>query len=161
MYIVSDQNIQKQESKGRDIYLQLHPNMSWTTNQDKFGLWDLSGNTSCTSNRIIKNSNVDMYGEVKVRNLSSTSYSTTFLEVKKYYHLMDLANLTDNGKAFYFVAFSDATAALFDLKTIDNIDQYWTKRWMKEVTLEGQTKSVEKEIYDLPLSLAVKKYKYK
>jgi len=155
MYIVSNNAIANQEAKGREKFTLQHPHNNWVENTEKFGFWDFSGSTvgkGCTIP-------TDKYIEVKGREIKSTSYSTSFLEVKKYNQLMALANQTTTGKAFYFVSYTDNVSILFDLKKIKNIEQYWDKRWMKEVTLEGQTKTVEKEIYDLPLSLAVKKYK--
>jgi len=73
---------------------------------------------------------------------------------------MVLAKQTQTGKAFYFVTFTDNTALLFDLTNIKNIGRFKETKLMKEVTLEGQTKTILKEIYDLPLGLAVKKYKW-
>lgn len=159
MYIISNTAVSSQEQKGRDIYKSIFTGMTWTPMVEKYDRFDLSGNTSSTHNAIIKKSNVNQYVEVKVRNLRSTDYTTTFLESKKHFDLMYYANQTTTGKAFYFVAFNDATALLFDLKGIKNIEQYKVTRSMREVTLENQTKVVDKEIYDLPLSLA-KKYKF-
>lgn len=140
MYIASNESIQKQEEIGRGVFLSLFSGLNWTESTDRFAMWDISGSTK----------NIDLYGEVKARNLKSNDYPTTFLEVKKYDALMELANRTKTGRAFYFVTFNDGTAYRYDLKKID-VEMYRDKRQMKEVTLEGQTKMVMKDIYDLPL----------
>lgn len=156
MYIVSNQAIATQEAIGRQIFVLQHPGNQWVNNNEKFGQWDVSGSTKSNS----ATAPSDKYIEIKARQIRSSDYLSTFLEVKKYDQLMALAIQTKTGKAFYFVTFTDNTALLFDLKNIRNIEKFKETRLMKEVTLEGQTKLVEKEIYDLPLGLAVKKYTY-
>lgn len=156
MYIVSNQAVANQEAKGREIFLNQHPHNQWVENTEKFGSWDLSGSTR--SNIAVNFSN--NYIEIKARNIKSTDFFSTFLEVKKYNQLMALANQTPTGKAFYFVTFTDNVSFIFDLKNIKDLYKYKEKKWMREVTLEGQTKTVQKEIYDLPLGLATKKYKW-
>lgn len=123
MYIISNSTVSNQENLGRNICTGIFTGMTWTPMQLKFDICDLSGNTSNTNNVVIKKSNVDVYIEINVRNLKSTTYNTTFLEVKKHDHLTNLANYP-NSKAFYFVAFTDGIAYLFDLKAIKNLDQY-------------------------------------
>ena len=151
MYIVSNQEINKQEQKGRNQFLSFHSGSTanWVAMGNKYDVCDLTGKTEC-----------EIFIEIKAREIKSTSYSTTFLEAKKYNHLMDLANVTATGKAYYFVTYTDNVALLFNLTTIKNIQQNYDRRWMLEVTLEGQNTMVEKEIYDLPIALAVKKYKW-
>lgn len=151
MYIISNQVINQQEQKGRDQFLSFHSGSTanWVAMENKYDVCDITGKTNC-----------EIFIEIKARDIRSTTYSTTFLEVKKYNHLMDFAHSTSTGKAYYFVTFTDSVAVLFDLTKIKNFQQYYDRRWMKEVSLEGQTKMVEKEIYDLPIKLAVKKYKW-
>jgi len=141
MYIISNNTVNNQEEKGRGVFLSIFSGMTWTQNQDKFGVWDASGSTKTT----------DMYCEVKSRAIKSNEFYTTFLEVKKYNHLMNLADLSPTGKAFYFVTFTDGVSYLYDLKKIENIEIFRDQRLMKEVTLEGQTKMVMKDIYAIPL----------
>ena len=151
MYIISNNTVNNQEQKGRAVFLSNFTGTTWTTLEDKFAVCDLTGHTSC-----------DIFIEIKYRDLKSTSYNTTFLEVKKYNHLMEYANLTSNGRAFYFVTFTDGVSYLYDLKKIENIEIFRDQRLMKEVTLEGQSKMVMKDIYDIPLYSkmpGVKKYK--
>jgi hypothetical protein len=151
--------IQKQEDLGRSIFTSTFPSMKWVENTDTFGRWDMSGSTKSTYDAsLAPKKSVDMYAEIKVRNLKSTDYSTTYLEKKKYDAMIELANQTATGKAFYFVAFTDDASYLFDLKNIE-VEKFQKSSWMKEKTFDQSTKYVEKQIYDLPLNLAVRKYK--
>jgi hypothetical protein len=156
MYIISDAEVADQEDKGRNIYQNIFSGMSWTNNTVKFGKWDMSGNTSCHYNKVVKDCDRDYYSEVKLRNFIASTYATTFLEVKKYNSLIELANLTPTGRAFFFVAFTDDKAVLFDLLKIENIGQYETMRLCKEITLGNQTKKVWKPVYELPMNLGLK-----
>lgn len=159
MYIVSDKKVKEQEDKGRAIFTTTFPLMQWTENENKYGSWDLSGSTANTYNATLAPAKpIEMFAEIKVRNIESTKYPTTFLEQKKYDQLMNLANSTDTGKAFYFVSFADNISFLFDLNNI-SVKKYADVRWMKEVSMDDQDKIVEKTVYDLPLTTAVKKYK--
>jgi hypothetical protein len=140
MYIVSDQSIANQEEMGRSVFLSIQTGITWTESQDKYTVWDFSGGTR--TQRFI---------EVKARKLKSNDFGTTYMQVDKYNNLMDLANLTSNGRAYYFVTYLDGKSYMYDLKNIPNIEMYRSQRLMKEVSLEGQTKMVMKDIYDLPL----------
>lgn len=140
MYIASNESVEKQEQIGRGVFLSLFSHLEWTESPDRFSSWDISGSTK----------NIDLYGEIKTRNLKANDFPTTFLECKKYDALMELANRTKTGRAFYFVTFADGTAYRYDLKKID-VERYRNQRLMKEVTLEGQQKMVMKDIYELPL----------
>lgn len=156
MYIVDDEKIEKQEQKGRAIYLSIFTGMIWHCSLDKFDKYDASGSTISK----LDNNQLDIYSEIKVREISSTDYETSFLEVKKYASLIELTKSKADvkAKAFYFVHYLDKVAYLFDLSAIKT-EQYTAKwRWMKEVSLDGQEKLVEKLVYELPLSDAVKKY---
>ena len=149
MFIVNDELIKKQEDKGRDIFFTCCPNMSWTENQDKFGIWDLKGNSESS----------EMYVEIKNRDIKSTSYSTSFLELKKYNNLLELANnSTSKTKVYYFVTYADNVSYLFDLTKLKMDQIQKSKIWMKEVSLAGQDKMVQKEVIELPLAVAKKKY---
>jgi len=150
MYIINDDIINQQEQKGRAVFLSIHSGMTWTTSTNKYDVWDVSGSTR----------NTDMFVEIKDREIKSTIYPTTFLQVDKYNNLMQLpASSQKKAKAFYFVNYTDGRSYVFDLANIDNIDQYRSKRWMKDVSLENQDLMIEKEIYELPLALAVKSYR--
>ena len=151
MFIVNDQLTKKQEDKGRDIFLQLHPGMNWTESIAKFDVWDLKGSSSTTK----------MYVEIKNRWIKSTSYPTAFLEVKKYNNLRGIQDsLTERTKVFYFTSYTDSVSYLFDLTSMRLEDYPIYKKWMKEVTLDNQEIMVEKEVYELPLASSAKKYKY-
>lgn len=161
MYIVSNEKIEEQEEKGRVPFIQIFSGITWFQCQDKFGVVDLTGNTSNPANAVVKDTNQNIFIEAKARKIESTDFYSTFLECKKYDHLMHFANLTDNGKAFYFVTYTDNVAYMFDVKEID-VEKYRAKRWMKEVSLEGQTIQVQKDVYELPLNRKMKgvtKYK--
>lgn len=149
MYIVDDELIRKQETKGRNIFLTCNPQMQWTESQSKFDVWDLVGEKNDTK----------MYVEIKNREIKSTSYSTSFLELKKFKNLTELAtSSTGITKAFYFVSYTDNVSYLFDLTKL-KLDQLKVeKRWMKEVTLDNRREYVEKEVIELPLTAASKKY---
>lgn len=149
MYIVGDELIRKQENKGRDIFLTCNPSMKWTESQSKFDVWDLVGTKNDTK----------MYVEIKNREIMSTSYSTSFLELKKYKNLTELAsNSTGKSKVFYFVSYTDNVSYLFDLTKLKLDELIVEKRWMKEVTLDNRQEYVEKEVIELPLTAASKKY---
>lgn len=155
MYIISDKKIEEQEAKVRTQFIQIFSGMTWYQYEDKFDVVDLSGNTSNSANAVVKDSNIDIYIEGKARKIESTDYYSTFMECKKYDHLMSLANQKSNGKAFYFVTFTDNVAYLFDLKNIE-VELYRTKRLMKEVSMEGQTIQILKDVYELPLDRKMK-----
>jgi len=159
MYIVSDEKIEEQEQKGRAIYLSIFTGMTWHCSQSKYDTYDASGSTISK----VDNTQLDIFSEIKVREISSTDYYTSFLEVKKYASLIELtkSNPDVRAKAFYFVHYNDKVAYLFDLTAIKP-DEYTAKwRLMKEVSLDGQTKMVEKLVYELPLTDAVKRYVHK
>jgi hypothetical protein len=150
--------VQKQEDIGRSIFTSTFPLMRWTENTDIYGRWDVSGSTRSTyAASLVAKKSVDMYAEIKVRNLKSTDYNTTYLEKKKYDAMIDLANQTSTGKAFYFVSFTDDASYLFYLKNIE-VHKYQKSSWMKEKTYDQSSKYLEKLIYDLPLNLAVRKF---
>jgi|GEM_PF-2400346 hypothetical protein len=155
MYIVSDESINQQEAKGRAPFIQIFSGITWYECQDKYEVVDLTGNTSNSANAIVKDTDQDIYIEAKARQIKSNDFLSTFLECKKYIHLMQLANQTANGKAFYFVTFTDNVAYLFDLKNIA-VEKYRTKRLMKEVSMEGQTIQILKDVYELPLDRKMK-----
>lgn len=148
MYIVGDKEIKKQEDKGRDIFLICHPNMVWTENKEKFGVWDLRGESGKSR----------MYIEIKNRDIKSTSYTTTFLEKKKLDNLNELKVNGEKTKIYYFVTYSDNVSYLFDLTKLKPKQYTTSKIWMKEVTLDNQHKQVQKEVIELPLTVAKKKY---
>jgi hypothetical protein len=149
MFIVNDELIKKQENKGRDIFLTCNPSMKWVESTSKFDVWDLVG----------ENNNTKMYVEIKNRGIKSTSYSTSFLELKKYKNLNDVAsNSTGKAKAFYFVSYTDNISYLFDLTKLKLDELKVEKRWMLEVTLDNRQDYVEKEVIELPLTAASKKY---
>ena len=149
MFIVGDALIKKQENKGRDIFLTCNPSMKWVESTSKFDVWDLVGSKNDTK----------MYVEIKNREIKSTSYSTSFLELKKYKNLTDIANTSsDKAKAFYFVSYTDNVSYLWDLSKLKLDKLKIEKRWMLEVTLDNRQDYVEKEVIELPLTAASKKY---
>ena len=140
MYIISNKGVSQQEAIGRNQFLSIQTGMTWTESQDKFTVWDFSGGTM-----------THRYVEVKARKIKSNDFSTTYMQVDKYDNLMDLANLTSNGRSYYFVRYLDGKSYLYDLKKIQNIELYRSQRLMNEVSLEGQTIKVMKDVYELPL----------
>jgi hypothetical protein len=149
MFIVNDKLIKKQENKGRDIFLLCHPIIQWVENNEKFGIWDMCGTSDKSK----------MYVEIKNRGIKSTSYPTSFLELKKYKNLTDIAsNSTGKAKAFYFVSYTDNVSYLWDLTKLKVDELKIEKRLMKEVTLDNQNAMVMKEVIELPLTAARKKY---
>lgn len=149
MFIVGDKLIKKQENKGRDIFLTCNPSMKWVESTSKFDVWDLVGEKNDTK----------MYVEIKNREIKSTAYSTSFLELKKYKNLTELASdSTGKAKAFYFVSYTDNVSYLWDLSKLKLDKLKIEKRWMLEVTLDHRQDYVVKEVIELPLTAASKKY---
>jgi len=150
-----DERILSQEEFGRAIYLQHHTGMEWTSNNDKYGVWDVSGTTA----EHTPFNQLDMYIEVKARDVKSSTYPTTFLEVKKCKALLIQAqNSPNRGKAFYFVTFTDGKSYLFDLTKMAKNGFKVTKTWMPKSTYQNNEYHIEKEIIELPLTAAVKIY---
>lgn len=146
----SELKVQQQENKGRQTFTTIFSGVTWTENPERYGIWDLSATT--VSNKV--------YTEIKSRNISSKDFSTTFLEVKKYQNITDLAKANE-GKAFYFVTYSDDVSFLFDLSKLDLTEIPVKEIWMNNVTIGGTTPihQVKKEVYDLPLTAAIRRNK--
>lgn len=145
--------VNEAEQKGRDKFISIHSGMTWTPYIDRYDPVDLSG---ATINKY--GITVNMYNEVKSRNIKSTDFGTTFLEVKKLDKLLDIAK-ANNGKAFYFVTFIDGRSFLFDLT---NVKQKYAvqQEWCNNITIgDNPTQKVLKDVIRLPLFAADKKYK--
>jgi hypothetical protein len=149
MFIVGDELIKKQENKGRDIFLTCNPSMKWIESQSKFDVWDMYGLSDKSK----------MYVEIKNREIKSTSYLTSFLELKKFKNLTEMvSNSSEKTKVFYFVSYTDNVSYLFNLTKLKLDELKVEKRWMKEVTLDNRQEYIQKEVIELPLTAASKKY---
>ncbi|MEJ5962796.1 hypothetical protein [Pedobacter immunditicola] len=150
-----NQRILTQEEFGRAIYLQHHTGMQWITNNDKYGIWDISGSTA----EYFPVNPLDYYVEVKARDVKSSTYPTTFLEVKKCKALLIQAqNSPNKGKAFYFVTFTDHKSYLFDLTKLWEKGFKTSEIYMPKSTFIDDEFWIKKQIIELPLTAAVKVY---
>ncbi|WP_316817303.1 hypothetical protein [Pedobacter nyackensis] len=142
-----------QEKYARDKFISIHSGSTWTEYEDRYAVVDLSGATT-TSDGIVKNKFI----ETKGRNIPSNEYGTTFLELKKLDNMLDFAEIND-GKAFYFVTYTDGKSYLFDLTHVK--EKYAIQQqWMNDVTIgDYTTQKVLKDVIHLPLFAANKKYK--
>ncbi|QEC78748.1 hypothetical protein [Mucilaginibacter ginsenosidivorax] len=106
-----------EEIKGRGYYISIFPKVhtDFSPVKDK-AVWDCSGSTLTT----------DWLGEIKIRYQNVDSFSTSFLEVKKYQALKELADKLDLTMC-YINVYADATVT-YNLSNLP-IDSY-------EVTLE-------------------------
>jgi hypothetical protein len=128
------------EQIGRDKFISIHSGMTWFQNPDRYGVWDMSGTTT-TASGVVKNKFI----EAKGRDITSSQYGTTFLELKKLDHLLDVA-AANNAKAFYFVSYSDGKSFLFDLTNVKN--KYAVQQiWCNDVTIgDSPTKKILKDV---------------
>lgn len=139
--------VSQAEQIGRDKFINIHSGMTWAESIDRYGVWDLSGATIT----------IKMYIEAKGRMISSTQYSTTFLELKKLDNMLDFA-ACNGGKAFYFVTYTDGKSFLFDLTHVK--DRYTTQQiWCNDVTIgDYPTQKIKKDIIELPFKDAARRY---
>ncbi|SDJ95261.1 hypothetical protein SAMN04487898_105137 [Pedobacter sp. ok626] len=139
--------VSEAEQIGRDKFISIHSGMTWTPMPDRYEVVDLSGAT-----------HINMYIEAKGRNIKSTDYGTTFLELKKLDNLLDIAK-ANNGKAFYFVTYIDGKSFLFDLTHVK--EKYSVQQqWMNDITIgDYATQKVLKDVIHLPLFAADRRYK--
>jgi hypothetical protein len=151
--IDSAARVSEAEQIGRDKFISIHSGMTWTQYPDRYDVVDLSGAT------INKNGvTVNMFIEAKGREIKSNKYVTTFLELKKLNNLLDIAKAND-GKAFYFVTYTDGKSYIFDLTNVKQ--KYAVQReWCNDITIGDQpTQKVLKEVIHLPLFKADGRYK--
>lgn len=141
------------EDVGRSLFISIHSGITWTEMPDRYEIFDLSGTTTTSSGEVI-----NMFIEAKGRNIKSTAYSTTFLELSKLNNLLDIAK-ANNGKSFYFVNYTDGKSFLFDLTNVK--EKYAVqKEWCNDITIgDNPTQKILKDVIHLPLFKAEKRYK--
>lgn len=144
--------VSEAEQIGRDKFIAIHSGMTWTPYEDRYDVVDLSGST------INKNGiTINQFIEAKSRNIKSTQYNTTFLELNKLNNMLDYAK-SNGGKAFYFVTYTDGKSFLFDLTKVK--ERFGTKYiWCNDITIgDNPTQKIKKDIIELPLKDAARRY---
>lgn len=141
------------EQKGRYKFISIHSGMTWTPYSDRYDVVDLSGATINKAGVVKKK-----FIETKGRDIKSTEFGTTFLELKKLNNMLDFAE-ANGGKAFYFVTYTDGKSFLFDLTNVKA--QYPVQQeWCNDITIgDNPTKKILKDVIHLPLFKADRRYK--
>lgn len=130
------------EKKGRDKTITILNNVRLIESEDLYSSWDFSG-TSLTT----------FFLEVKNREILSTDYSTSILEVDKLRSIIKIAK-ENNAKAYYFTIYNDNKAFLFDLFELPYYEIDVELKEMNEKTATGYNYKKDKLVYLLPLSMA-------
>ncbi|GAA4907022.1 hypothetical protein [Mucilaginibacter defluvii] len=102
------------ESVGRKKAKRLFNKYELVESDNIFSCWDFSGRTQSIADEA-----VNYFIEVKNRDLKSTTYDTTFLEVEKLNALKAVADANEKAAIFYLCFFNDDIAYMFNLRKID------------------------------------------
>ena len=135
----------EKDDYGRELAINFFKKVEFTKSTDPISSWDLSGSTL----------NGDFYSEVKVRDIKSDTYSTSFLEYKK---LVGLKNVAGKDNMNYMVFYTDGILMVFDLKKIKLSEVYLSIVDCPISSTENKG-YVSKLMIEIPTQLA-KKYKY-
>jgi hypothetical protein len=145
--------VSEAEQIGRDKFILIHSGNTWTPYVDRYAVVDLSGST--------KNKNgdeINMFIEAKARDIKSTEFGTTFLELKKLDSMLEFATC-NGGKAYYFVTYIDGKSFLFDLTNVKS--KYAIQQELcNDITIgDKPTQKILKDVIHLPLFKADRRYK--